>query len=227
MEDVLVSAHSGGLVTIHEPMTAATDLIMAAVLLVLFVPLYRHGHVSGQKSVSLWSAAFFFVAMAAIVAGITHGVGPNLDPAFMQTIWKLSADLVGLGSFFMLIGTILAVVPRPLSYWLSALAVPKYILYIMYVATHKLTLDDYRIVIYDYGSALVIVLALMVYAALVRRERAAPWLIVAVAISFVGALVQQGGWVVHRHFNHNDMYHIISLISFYAFYRGARLLRDR
>ena len=32
---------------------------------------------------------------------------------------------------------------------------------------------------------------------------------------------------LHRHFNHNDLYHVIQIVALYLFYRGGALLVDR
>jgi hypothetical protein len=47
---------------------------------------------------------------------------------------------------------------------------------------------------------------------------------VGILISFGAAAVQRSGFKLARHFNHNDIYHVIQLIGLYFFYRGALLL---
>jgi hypothetical protein len=39
--------------------------------------------------------------------------------------------------------------------------------------------------------------------------------------------VQASGVTLHRHFNHNDLFHVIQIGATLVFYRGARRLRDR
>ncbi len=43
----------------------------------------------------------------------------------------------------------------------------------------------------------------------------------------LAALAQASGVALHRHFNHNDLYHVIQMAALYAFYRGGALLVDR
>jgi hypothetical protein len=52
-------------------------------------------------------------------------------------------------------------------------------------------------------------------------------MLIAVALSVLGAGVQASGLALHRQFNHNDLFHVIQLAGSVAFYRGARCLRDR
>jgi hypothetical protein len=52
------------------------------------------------------------------------------------------------------------------------------------------------------------------------------WILAGVAVSVGAALVQASGFALHRHFNHNDLYHVIQIAAMLLLYRGARELRD-
>jgi hypothetical protein len=52
------------------------------------------------------------------------------------------------------------------------------------------------------------------------------WILAGVAVCVVAALVQASGFALHRHFNHNDLYHLIQIAAMALLYRGARRLRD-
>ena len=71
--------------------------------------------------------------------------------------------------------------------------------------------------ILDYGAILV---AWAVAATLVRRAWRG-WMLAGIALSVVGAVVQQLGWDVSSYFNHNDLYHVIQAAGLYGFYRAA------
>jgi hypothetical protein len=43
----------------------------------------------------------------------------------------------------------------------------------------------------------------------------------------LAAAVQASGFALHRHFNHNDLYHVVQIAAMVLFYTGARRLRDR
>jgi hypothetical protein len=43
-------------------------------------------------------------------------------------------------------------------------------------------------------------------------------------VSFLAAGVQMSGMTLHRHFNHNDLYHVIQMAGFYLLYRGGGML---
>ncbi len=52
-------------------------------------------------------------------------------------------------------------------------------------------------------------------------------LVLGIVTTLVGAGVQASGFTLHRHFNHNDLYHVIQMAATVMLYRGALLARDR
>jgi hypothetical protein len=172
-------------VTLHEPMTLATDYLLGAAALWFAVRLWSVHR--------LWALAFACTAAASFCGGTYHGLLP--DPV----LWKFTVFSVGLASFFLLAGT---------ARRLAALAAVKLVVYLSWMIAH----DDFVWVIADYGITLLLV-------GVVRwRNR---WVIGSIALSIVGALVQQSGFALHRHFNHNDIYHVIQLAALWLLYRGG------
>ena len=74
-------------------------------------------------------------------------------------------------------------------------------------------------------SSLFLVAALHLGSA--ARDRASRWILAGVAVSVLAAGVQASGFAPHRHFNHNDLYHVIQIAAMILFYAGAKRLRDR
>ena len=188
--------------TIHEPMTLATDYLLAASALVFAAGLWRRAR--------LWSLAFVCTAVASLAGGSYHGFGPLLEPAIARALWKITLFAVGCASFFLLSGTSRA---------LAAFAAIKLVVYASWMITH----DDFVWVIADYGSTLLIVAAMFVARWLRQRHPAAPWIVASIAVSVIAALVQQSGFALHRHFNHNDLYHLIQIVALWLLYRGGRI----
>lgn len=188
--------------TIHEPMTLATDYLLAASALIFAAGLWRLSR--------LWSLAFVCTAVASLAGGSYHGFGPMLEPQFAVALWKLTLLAVGCASFFLLIGT---------SRSLAAFAAIKLVVYASWMITH----DDFVWVIADYGSTLLIVGAVFVARWRRQRHRAAPWVLASIAVSVIAALVQQSGFALHRHFNHNDLYHLVQIVALWLLHRGGRL----
>jgi hypothetical protein len=79
--------------------------------------------------------------------------------------------------------------------------------------------DDFIFVIADSGVAFAVVAGLHVW-------KWNGFLLAGVAVSVAAALVQASGLALHRHFNHNDLYHVIQIAAMVLLYRGARRLSD-
>src|SRR5215467_1846102 len=66
------------------------------------------------------------------------------------------------------------------------------------------------------------------HAAYIRKEDGSmKWVGAGIAVTLLGALVQQTGFRHHADFNHNDAYHLIQILAMYMFFKGASRLRDR
>lgn len=67
---------------------------------------------------------------------------------------------------------------------------------------------------------------LVVFIVWTARDAAAGWIVAGVALSLVAGAAQASGFDLHRHFNHNDLYHVIESVAIVAFYRGVRRMKD-
>ncbi|HUP49516.1 MAG TPA: hypothetical protein VNA04_12075 [Thermoanaerobaculia bacterium] len=181
----------------HEPMTVATDSLLALAAALFGVRLWRAGPLA-------WALAFFATAAAAVLGGTYHGTA-------WQPLWKPTVYAVGVASLFLLAG-----LGRPFAIF----GIAKFFLYGLWMAVH----DDFVYVIADYGLTLLVVggHALVTWGR--RRASFAPWLLGSIAVSLVAAAVQQSGFALHRHFNHNDLYHLIQIVALWLLHRGGLLL---
>ena len=75
----------------------------------------------------------------------------------------------------------------------------------------------------DTGSAFALVALLHVLA---WRRPGSGWIVAGVAVSIGAAAVQASSIDLHRHFNHNDLYHVIQIGALLLYYGGVRRLRD-
>ena len=124
---------------------------------------------------------------------------------------------------FFVLAAAYAVLIVPL--WLAILlfAAMKLVVFIVRVARQP----EFRVAAADYGGALAILLAGAAYMAVRHRAPGMTWLIAGVLVSLVAGIVQARKLALHRHFNHNDLYHVIQMAALFAFYRGGALLVDR
>ncbi len=202
-----------------------TDYALAAVTLFFAVLLFRVALLHQQMSVWLWATAFVATALAAMVGGTFHGIAryPRyMEGAIGRLLWKATVYSVGLASFFMLAGAIIAAVSPPLRQWLLAAVVLKFMVYVVWMATH----NDFRYVIYDYAPAMLGILILQAIGGYSKGSESASWIIAGILVSFIAAGVQQSRFMLHRNFSHNDLYHVIQMGAIYLLYKGGCLLKD-
>jgi hypothetical protein len=191
--------------TIHEPMTMATDYALAAVTAWLAVRLFK----SPQISQKYWAIAFAALALGAFLGGTWHG--------FLQSnlLWKATVLSVGVAGFGMVVGSAFATATGTLREALLALALIVLVLY----SGWMLVDDRFIFVVIDTAIAFAVVAALHLW-------KWNGWLLAGIAVSVAAALVQASGLKLHEHFNHNDLYHVIQIGAMLLLYRGARRLRD-
>ena len=195
---------------ISEPMTLATDYILAAVAAVMGVLILR---AAGQhNSRRWWGIAFIALGLAAALGGTHHGFR-------LAALWKPTMLVLGVASAGMLAGSALATTRGMGRLALLALAAAKLAIYSIWVWRD----DRFIWAVADTGSAF----ALVALAHLLAwRRPGSRWIVAGVAVSIVAAAVQASGVDLHRHFNHNDVYHLVQLGALLLYYRGVRVLAD-
>jgi hypothetical protein len=204
---------------IAEPATTLTDYALSGLSAVLG---YRLAGVSPRDAATpLWAAAFGAIAAAALLGGTSHGFAPQLPAAAKLGLWFGTYALIGFANLLMLCAA-LSTLPRSVRLTLSAAALVKFGGYLALAVSRR----DFDWVIADMGLTLALLLALGVHRRLARQPGAG-WLLAAVGVSFAGALVQYARMGLHRHFNHNDLFHVVQMLALILFYRAARLSSSR
>ena len=85
----------------------------------------------------------------------------------------------------------------------------------------------WNVIMYSMGATAGLMVA-GCHAANIRKEDGVmKWLMSGVAVTLIGAIVQQSGFRHNADFNHNDAYHVIQILGLYLFFKGASRLRDR
>jgi len=200
-------------VKITEPTTVVTDYILAAETIFLGILLLRN---APSLPIKLWAFSFFVLAVAAIAGGTYHGFIQSMNAPTSQFIWKVTLYSVGIATLLMLSASGFAFLNEPWRMMVLILGVLQFCLYLFLVTRS----NDFKFVIYDYVPAMIFIVAI----AWTAKSPSAPWLFTAVALSFIGASIQRSGFQLHKHFNYNDIYHVIQMIGMYFFYRAGKLL---
>lgn len=203
-------------------MTLLTDYLIMAQCLYFFVMLGRtDSRVAGSRHLFGW--AFLFTAVAGFTGGTVHGFRPMLSQGLEDGLWLATLHATGLMSFCLGLAVVRTVVAPRWHGWIAVLLAIKLLWYLAWVS-----LDPQFIrVIVDYGLALLLVLGLTLYSLCFRRQGHEWYFLAAIGVSVLAAGIQASGFSLHAHLNNNDLFHLIQLIGFYLFYRGACSLEDR
>lgn len=200
--------------TLAEPTTAITDWILAGLVIALAIRLRA---VPRQRTVRYWQWAFIFTALGAFAAGVFHAVVGQTTAKVLTTLWKGSAFALGLAVFFMLLATAAGRLSTRSARILMIFAAVQLVVYTLWTARH----DDFLSVISNYalGMAIVAAVNLVTYS---RNPESARWIVAGIAVTALGSVVQALQIAPHRHFNHNDLFHVIQMAGMILLYRGAR-----
>lgn len=205
-----------------EPMTVATDVVIAVLAFVFAARLGFPWGAEGSVARHWLAAAMLATGISAVVGAFAHGTSPAND-ALRDGLWRATVYIAGLigattiasVAFFGAQGSVRVLV--------LGIAAIKLIVF-MYRARRQ---PEFSVVAADYGGALAMVLVGAVIELVRDRAPGMTWLIAGVLVSLAGGIVQARRIALHRHFNHNDLFHVIQMVALYAFYRGGALLVDR
>ena len=207
---------------ITEPMTVATNAVLAVLAFVFAVRLGAQSAAEGSAARACLAAGMLATGFAAVVGALAHGTDPARK-ALRAGFWRgalyatgfIGAATVASVAFFAAQGS-------------TRLAILLFAGIRLVIFIERVTRQpEFRVAAGDYGVALAIVLVAAAYEMFRRRSPGMAWLIAGVLVSLVAAIVQARRLALHRHFNHNDLYHVIQMAALYAFYRGGLLLADR
>lgn len=205
---------------IAEPMTTLTDYLLG--IATLWMAWRLAAQASAQDAAATWLFAGGFLAssVASFVGGSSHGLSLMIEPDAQHALWVVSLYAVAAASLLISAGVIASAVPAPLRWWLVGALVVKTLFLAVWIGGHP----EFKYVVYDYALSMVVVLLVSLWGYAALGEAGYAWIAAGIVIAFVGAWVQRSGLSIHEQFNHNDLYHVIQLASFYALYRGASVV---
>lgn len=204
---------------INEPATLITDYLLAAFTAVLARRLFRAARESGSAPQWWWAVAFAATAVAGFAGGTVHGFRDGFGPRVIAPLWIVTIESLLVAAFAVIRATLLGSRLKPAAQRAATLA-----LGVTFVVYGVWVIGNPRFVfaIAAYGAALAVLVAFKL-SARGRPSRATRWMLAGVGVSALAAVVQQSGWSLHRHFNHNDLYHVIQALGVWLLYRGARV----
>jgi hypothetical protein len=210
------------LVAISEPSTLVTDYLLGTLAEVFGIVLLGHNRTLRQTCIPLWAMALMAVALASYLGGTYHGFQHMVNLRVAGALWKLTTISMGAASLLLLASAFTAAFSGLGRRWLVGAAAAKFGVYAVWMLGH----DDFRYVIYDYGSTLAILLLLVVTGRTNGVSGHRAFIASGILVSIAAAIVQQSGVRLHQHFNHNDLMHVVQMGGVWLLYKGGLRLRD-
>ncbi len=198
----------------HEPVTTLTDYAITVAAGWLAVRL-----ATSADGAPAWllAAALGVVALAALLGGTEHGFGRRIPERPRRLLWRLTMQLAILASGLLLAAAVVADAPAEWRPWILSAGVAK----ALFFAHFAWWREEYRWVVYDSLLSFATIAVVEGVAWSARGVPTAPWMLGGVAVSVLAGVVQRTGLGLHRHFNHNDLYHVAQIGAAYLFYRGG------
>lgn len=206
---------------VSEPMTLATDYLLAVTVGWWGWRLWRDGRNLAFAARGRFGGALLAAAVAALLGGTVHGFVTVLPDTLHDLLWRATLLSIGISDLAFLLAANAALLRGAPARWLAHAAVAKCLLYSVWIIGHP----QFHFAVYDYVPSLLLTLLLFGTCGRRRQPEAVPWLVGGLLLTFVAAVIQRSGLTLHRHFNHNDLYHLVQIAAFWLLYRGAGRLR--
>ncbi len=200
-----------------EPMTVLTDVLLAAAAVWAGSRICDVSHTPVHLYFAL---SFFLIALGALAGAAIHAIRHTSLVRWVPLLWRITGIAVGLSVTAMLAGTFYHLLQAEYADILRWTLLGLSILYAAWIWR------DYRFrnIIVFYSISMAFVLGAMGLSYVSTGSEGAKLIAVGILVSFAAAAVQRSGFGLARHFNHNDIYHVIQLLGLYFFYKGALLL---
>lgn len=203
---------------ITEPATLVTDYLLAAFTAVLAWKLS-----AGGLPQRLWAAAFLATSVAGLAGGTVHGFSRILSASLIAALWLLTLEMLVVAALMIALA-LLASIPigARARRATAVLIVAAFAVWAAWIPSRPV----FGAAIAAYGASLLVLSAAEVWRWRASRLAASGPLLAGVVVSVLAAAIQQLGWAPHRHFNHNDLYHVVQAGAVWLLYQGARRLPD-
>jgi hypothetical protein len=200
---------------VREPATAITDLALGIIGGWLALSLVLRPH---QPAVHLWAEAFGCAAGGGFFGAIAHGLTDYISKTMHRVFWSAAVLCAGVAAIGFAAAAGVAAAPA-YEDWIVRVGLAAALLYAVGVIVRPTFVKAVIV-------SVVALAAILLSAAAISRfsPRAAAWLVAGVALTGVGFGLQRARISLHRHLNHNDLYHLLQLGAFLCLYRAAIIL---
>ena len=198
----------------YSPTTAITNYTMGCVGLYLG---WQTLQIQGSLFHILWACSFFSLSLGAFLGGSHYVFGPRLPNYITKVIWMLTLIFVGTTGLFLAGSAATFYINETGKFGLmlgSAILVIKYVL-----GLNKN--DTFHHAIKFYVTLIILALIGFIPAFFSLGYTGALQIVIGLLVNLSAAGVQASGLTLHKHFNHNDLFHVIQVLGMILIYRGG------
>ena len=201
-------------VTIRAPVTAGTNLLLAAQCLVY----YRSLRSARAPATDLWAAFFLMMSFATLAGAIKHGFRHQLTEDDLSLVLWMSNVGAGVSTYFAQRATARVHAGGPCRVAIERLVGLQLLTFLIVNAV-----AGPEIILLILNSALGLIPVIVVAAITSRRGRAGGvWVAGGLSLSMLTGVVYVVGLSLGPWFNHIDIAHVLMGVSFYLILRGVR-----
>lgn len=201
---------------LYEPTTTLTDYAIFLLGLYFSWETYLVWESQGSLFHLLWGGSFLSVAISGFLGGASHGFGPKLEPVIKIILWRLTLIFVGITGLLLAMSAATFFISDDT---MSAMFVTAGILLIIYFFRIKKD-DAFRSAV-SFNLPLVLLSLILFLIVFFNGRTGALSIAIGLVVSLVAAGVQRSGFTFHRHFNHNDLYHVVQMLSMFLMFTGG------
>ena len=198
----------------YSPTTAITNYMMGCIGLYLG---WQTLQIQGSLFHILWSCSFFSLSLGAFLGGSHYVFGPRLPDYITKVIRILTLIFVGITGLFLAGSAATFYINETGKFGLmlgSAILVIKYVL-----GLNKN--DTFHHAIKFYVTLIILALIGFIPAFFSLGYTGALQIVIGLLVNLSAAGVQASGLTLHKHFNHNDLFHVIQVLGMILIYRGG------
>lgn len=200
---------------VMEPVTTLTDLVVAAVCFYAYARLRKNR--SAEKDIIYFKYFFLFMAVSTTLGGI---IGHGFLYAFGFG-WKLPGWVIGMCSVAFIERAAIKRARPVMNHKVNTFfAYMNIVELVGFIIMAFYSLDFFYVEMHAaYGLVLVFLFECFVYKR--KKNTASVYILCAVGVSALAAVVHMAKISPHTWFNHNDLSHIFMALGSYLFYLGA------
>lgn len=202
---------------IHEPSTFFTNLPILIMATFFGFEIWSFYDQTSHPFYFNVGCSFYSLSVAAMIGAFFHGFGPYFKDFLRERIWKFALIGIGFTSFFNLMAAVAAIVSAEYyATWCWILAIG---LALFIRQTVKFQGFGHSIKF----IAVAVILTLIAFCVFAWRNfEAGPLnLLLSNVLTAASGVLWTTRWSINERLNHNDLFHLIQLISLWLTYQGA------